>query len=173
MQKRFLAAVLAVGSTAACSQSARPTRADARGAVSVVERFLKADLNGPPDSAWALLRGCDVRPTADYLAPTLEARIIATWAAKDTVRVAARYVLLGKLTSGSRGKVVWQFTSDVRADTVTFVVVPDSIGRLWIDCGDYPPIHTIVARMSRQVEQMDASTRTEWNAALAAAQRLR
>jgi len=173
MDRRVLAAALAIGSAAACSPPARLALTDTRGAVSVVEHFLKADLNGPPDSAWALLRGCDVLPAADYFAPTLEARIIGAATAHDTVRVAARYVLLGKLISGSKGRVIWQFTPDVRADTVTFAVVPDSSGRLWIECGDYPPIHSDIARLSGNEGQMDASTRAAWTAALVAARKLR
>lgn len=156
-----------------CSVSPPTTQPTERDAVSVVQRFLRADMGGAPDSAWALLRGCDVLPTADYIVPAVEARILGTDFQGDTARVTVRYLVLGKATSGSNRGVRWQFTPDVRADTIAFLVVPDSSGERWIECGYHPPVHSDVSTLANAVASMDDSARAQWSAALVAAQRIR
>jgi hypothetical protein len=144
-------------------------------AAALVQRFVHADVSGLADSAWALLKGCDVRPVADYLEPTAGTRILDSVAHADTIIVRVLYRVLGRATSTDVKKVGpnnWRFVPGVRSDTLRFSVLADSTGRLWIDCDYFPPIHTAAALMEHAVSHMDGVSQQKWRIALADAARL-
>jgi len=171
---KVLIGALAITVGVSCSGPRRPAKPPARAAVSLVNRFVAADMRGSSDSALGMLKGCDVSPSADFLEPTIEARILGATPTDSTVRVAVRYVVLGRLFDTGRNEVRWQFTPGVQADTITYTVVQDSSKQLWIKCGYYPPNHADVSAMEQHiVKEMDGTTRGQWTAALAAAGRLR
>lgn len=176
MHTKALVGMLVMVAAVAGFQRVSPHQPTKKEAAAIVKRFLRAESTGAEKSAWALLRDCDgMFPTADYVVPTLTAQIIRVTSLRDTVNVEVRYVRLGRANAVNyTGSIQWLFSPDVRADTVSYIVIKDSSGKVWIGCNYYPPIHRSVAQMAeRAVPRMADSTQVKWRAALAAARRLR
>lgn len=146
-------------------------------AIALAQRFLRADLAGQMDSAWSLLHDCVVMPSADYLEPSLGARVMDATPAGDTVRVTARYVVLGRTDSEDPDRArtpgeYWHFQPNVRADTVVFPVVRAPSGKVVIDCGYFPPDHPLADSMAGEVAHMDTASREAWRRAVVEAGRI-
>ncbi len=148
----------------------------AEAARSLVKQFVDAEMDGDSETAWALLTGCDVLPTADYIEPTLSYEILDAIEQNGRVTIPVRYVVLGKAWSydvRQVGQHNWRFVPDVRVDTVEFSIDDDREGPLRIVCAYLPPIHDAAMQMAGTIERFDEESRAAWEDAMRKARELR
>lgn len=164
--------LITVGVPACQTSSSREP--EVAGARRLVERYISADTAGAglADSTESLFFSCEGDRAVDFVEPVAGVAIVSSVPAGDTVRVVARYEVLGHAESWDTKQVGaenWRFQGELRLQADTFLVVAGRNGPPRILCGPYHGNHWSVAVMASRQRLMDDESQKAWKAALSEA----
>jgi hypothetical protein len=134
-----------------------------------VNRFIVAESLGDWWSADSLVgwRDCDPHAGPDFFHVTTAIHVQPVRPVGDSALVQVIYELAGRVWLADPpivGSQRTRFAAESSSDTVTYHVVADSTGRLWMACGDFHQNHVAVSQAHEFVTRFDDSARAAWKA---------
>ena len=138
-------------------------------ALRLVNRFIVAESLGDWWSADSLVawRDCNPHPAPDFFHVTTAIHVQPARPIGDSALVQVIYELAGRVWLAAPPTVGPQrtrFAAESSSDTVIYRVVVDSMGRLWMACGDFHQNHVAVSQAHEFVMRFDDSARAAWKA---------
>jgi hypothetical protein len=142
---------------------------DVDAALTFVSRFIVAESVGNWWAADTLVarRSCAWSGATEVLPVTTAFHVQPAPPVGDSARVRVIYDVAGVVwlaPAPAQGRQRTRFAPGASSDTVVYRVYADSVGRLWMACGNFDQNHVAVSQLHEFVQRFDDSARLAWQA---------